>query len=218
MTSSIADLADAIRLQAVTAGAAEPAVRGADWQTATVTAVGTGTVDCGAITARRLESYQSPAVGDRIVIVQSGNGNWLAAGRTSSGGDTSWTVPTLGTGYTQGDSTTTGNNHGPIRYRKIMWAGTWYMQWDGGADRATGAQVTNVLSTALAVDYRPVNRASFVIARNATSISGVSNTTSVVHSLKADFQQDGTVALVSAAAGSQETAWLSFKGITYPLT
>ncbi|WP_275558478.1 hypothetical protein [Streptomyces sp. 5-6(2022)] len=82
MTSTVSDLADAIRLQAVTAGATEPTVRGADWQTAIVTAVGTGTVDCGTITARRLESYQNPAVGDRIVITQSGNGNWLACGRT----------------------------------------------------------------------------------------------------------------------------------------
>ena len=213
-----ADLADAMYQQAITAGTSEPAVRGADWQTATVTAVGTGTVDCGVLTARRLESYQNPAVGDRIAITQSGDGNWLALGRTSSGGDTAWTIPTLGAGYTQGDSTTTGNNQGPIRYRKVLWAGTWFMQWDGGADRAAGAQVTNVLSTALAAAYRPVNRASFVIARNATSISGVANTTSVVHSLKADFQQDGTVALVSAAAGTQETSWLSFKGITYPLT
>ncbi|OMI34364.1 hypothetical protein [Streptomyces sparsogenes] len=88
--TSIADLADAIRLQAVTAGATEPTVRGADWQTATVTAVGAGTVDCGTITARRLESYQNPAVGDHIVITQSGNGNWLACGRTSSTTDTEW--------------------------------------------------------------------------------------------------------------------------------
>lgn len=89
MTSN-ADLADAIYQQAVTAGVSTPSVRGADWQTAIVTAVGTGTVDCGTVTARRLESYQNPAVGDRIVITQSGNGNWLACGRTSSAADTEW--------------------------------------------------------------------------------------------------------------------------------
>lgn len=90
MSASPADLADAIRLQAVTAGASSPAVRGADWQTATVTAVGTGTVDCGAITARCLDSYQGRAIGDRVVIAQSGNGNWICLGRTSSTPDTEW--------------------------------------------------------------------------------------------------------------------------------
>ncbi|MGW4076025.1 hypothetical protein ACWELB_21350 [Streptomyces asiaticus] len=88
--TSIADLADAIRLQAVTAGAAEPTVRGADWQTATVTAVGAGTVDCGVITARCLDSYQGRAAGDRVVIAQSGSGNWICLGRTSSTPSTEW--------------------------------------------------------------------------------------------------------------------------------
>lgn len=88
--TGIPDLADAIRLQSVTVGTSTPAVRGADWQTAIVTAVGVGTVDCGVITARRLESYQNPTVGDRIVITQSGNGNWLACGRTASAADTEW--------------------------------------------------------------------------------------------------------------------------------
>ncbi|MER7794912.1 hypothetical protein [Streptomyces sp. NPDC097640] len=85
--ASAADLADAIRLQAVTAGAAEPTVRGSDWQTATVTAVGSGTVDCGVITARCLDSYQNRAVGDRVVIAQSGNGNWICLGRTAGAGE-----------------------------------------------------------------------------------------------------------------------------------
>ncbi|WP_458089526.1 hypothetical protein [Streptomyces malaysiensis] len=121
MTSSIGDLADAIRLQAVTAGVAEPAVRGADWQTAIVTAVGAGTVDCGTITARRLESYQNPGVGDRIVITQSGNGNWLACGRTAGATEQefasynpAWTSdgsnPALGNGTLTGRYWRSGSN------------------------------------------------------------------------------------------------------------
>ncbi|MBI0293283.1 hypothetical protein JBE04_01910 [Streptomyces sp. PRKS01-29] len=112
MTSSIADLADAIRLQAVTAGAAEPAVRGADWQTATVAAVGAGTVDCGVVTARCLDSYQDRAVGDRVVIAQSGNGNWICLGRTAGTTEQAfvsytptWTGtsnPSIGNGTLQG--------------------------------------------------------------------------------------------------------------------
>ncbi|MFD7101939.1 hypothetical protein [Streptomyces celluloflavus] len=81
-----AEFADALRQQAVQSAAAAPAVRGSDWRTGTVTAVNAdGTVAVGdAIRARRLESYATPAIGDRIVISQSGTGNWLALGRIAA--------------------------------------------------------------------------------------------------------------------------------------
>ncbi|MGW6741625.1 hypothetical protein ACWGDX_13015 [Streptomyces sp. NPDC055025] len=64
------------------AGASDPQVRGADWQTAVVTAVGVdGTVSIGSIRARRLDTYQGAQVGDMIAITQSGAGNWVALGR-----------------------------------------------------------------------------------------------------------------------------------------
>ncbi|WP_263165389.1 hypothetical protein [Streptomyces sp. SCSIO ZS0520] len=128
-----------------------------------------------------------------------------------------WTTPTLATSYTQGDTTTNGNLNGPIRYRRYVDRGTTYMEWDGGAQRVAGVQTANILNAALAVGFRPTARASFVIARNATSITGVSGSTSVVHSAKVDFYQDGTVGLVSATAGDSETTWFSLKGIRYPL-
>lgn len=78
-------LADAMHQEAVRGAGADSKVRGADWQTAIVTAVGSdGTVTCGTIVARRLDSYQSPAVGDQIFLTNSGSGNWAAVGRTSS--------------------------------------------------------------------------------------------------------------------------------------
>lgn len=126
-----------------------------------------------------------------------------------------WTTPALGTGYTQGDLTTNGNLNGPIRYRKVTRQGTDWMEWDGGCTRTSGAQTTNILNAALAASFRPVARASFVIPRNAVSIN--SGETNIVHSVKADFNQDGTIALFGAAAGSAETTWLSLKGLTYPL-
>lgn len=214
-----AELADALRQQAVSVGASTPSVRGADWRQAIVATVNSdGTVETtDGITARRLETYQGPAAADRIIVTLSGSGNWLALGRTLTGADTAWVTPTLGTGYTQGNSSTQGNNNGPIRYRRVFWLGTWYMEWDGGATRANGAQTTNILSAALATAYRPTNRASFSIARNATSIAGVAASTSVVHSVKVDFEQDGTVPLISSAAGSTETNWFALKGIRYPL-
>lgn len=76
------DLAWALKQQAQRAGEQAPAVRGADWRLATVTAVNTGgTVDADGIPAiRRLKSYTTPAVGDVIVISQSSSGNWIALG------------------------------------------------------------------------------------------------------------------------------------------
>lgn len=90
--ASPAQLAAAITGAARTAGAGAPAVRGADVQTAVVTAVNTtaGTVDIGTIRARRLDSYLNPVVGDKILLVRSGNGNWYAAGRTATAQDGAW--------------------------------------------------------------------------------------------------------------------------------
>lgn len=211
------NLVAAHRRQAVRTGSGTQSVRGADWRLATVTAVGTGTVTADGIIARCMETYANPIVGDLIRIDQASNGNWVAMGRLATTNGVAWTTPTLGTGYTQGNTTTTGNSNGPIRYRRINIQGAWFMEWDGGADRANGAQTANLLSTTLAVGLRPVRKASFVIARNATAITGVAASTSVVHSLKVDFNQDGTVTLISATAGDTETNWLSLKGIRYPL-
>ena len=83
-TKSLAvELADALYQQAVQAGATTPAVRGADWRLTTVSTVNSdGTVvTADGITARRLMSYQSPAIGDLIVVSQASNGNWMAFGK-----------------------------------------------------------------------------------------------------------------------------------------
>lgn len=211
------DLVGALKSQTVRTGASTPSVRGADWRLATVTAVGTGTVTADGIVARCMEWYSAPAVGDVVRLDQSSSGNWVAMGRLAATGGTGWTTPTLGTGYTQGNTTSTGNNNGAVRYRKINIQGTWFMEWDGGADRANGAQTANLLSAALATTFRPVRKASMVIARNATAITGVAASSSVFHSLKVDFNQDGTVTLIGATAGDVETNWLSLKGCRYPL-
>lgn len=215
--ASDAETAAALKRSAKRVGEQSASVRGADWRTAIVTAVGAGTVTADGIVWRCMETYTMPLIGDVAVVSQSSNGNCIAFGRLSSG-DPGWTQPSLGTGYTQGNTTTNGNLNGPIRWRRINWQGSWWMEWDGGATRATGAQTANILSSALATANRPAAKASFVIARNATAITGVALSTSVVHSLKCDFNQDGTVQLVSAAAGDEETAWLSLKGIRYPLS
>ncbi|AWT42549.1 MULTISPECIES: hypothetical protein [Streptomyces] len=80
-------VAQGIKRASTQAGRDDPEVRRADVQTGIVTAVGAtpGTVDVGSIRARRLETYLQPAVGDQVLLVQSGTGNWWAAGRTASG-------------------------------------------------------------------------------------------------------------------------------------
>lgn len=109
-----AQVAQAVAAAAVQAGQDTPAVRGADWQTPTVTAVNAdGTVSCGtAIRARRLDSYTNAAVGDQIMLTRSGTGSWIAVGRTATGPSgefadftPTWTAtsnPTLGNGTLQG--------------------------------------------------------------------------------------------------------------------
>jgi hypothetical protein len=130
----------------------------------------------------------------------------------------SWTTATLGSGYTTGDGGSNGNANGPIRYRTYTEHGTPYMEWDGGASRTSGAQVANILNAALTAGLRPAFRASFVVPRSANSITGVAASTNVVHSLKVDFNTDGTIALIAADAGSAEAAWFSLRGIKYPLS
>lgn len=100
MASPLA-LASGIASAAVQAGQDTPAVRGADWQTAVVTAVDStpGTVDIGSVRARRLDAYANPAIGDQIIITQSGSGNWVALGRLSAVAR-AWTPFTLSSGWT----------------------------------------------------------------------------------------------------------------------
>lgn len=111
MEGDSAALADALAAAARQQGEATPSVRGADWQTLPVTDVNSppGTVTCGSIVARCLESYANPTVGELAIITRSGAGNWLALGRTASavyGGwrtyTPTWTAsttnPTLGSG------------------------------------------------------------------------------------------------------------------------
>lgn len=116
ITAVAAELADAIRTQAVQAGADSPHVRGSDWRMATVQTVGAdGTITTtDGVIARRLETYSQPTVGDVVVITGSGVGSWLCWGRMGADAATgawvsytpSWTAsttnPTLGNGTVVG--------------------------------------------------------------------------------------------------------------------
>lgn len=113
--SNSAELAAALRRRTIRTAEATPTVRGGDWRTAIVAAVGAGgtvTTDDG-IVVRQLETYQNPAVGDSIVIARSGSGNWIAHGRLAAATDPEWvpftsawtaatTNPVLGNGLRSG--------------------------------------------------------------------------------------------------------------------
>ncbi|MFJ1653706.1 hypothetical protein ACIOC2_20410 [Streptomyces sp. NPDC088337] len=183
------------------------------------TAVRPWTVAPGGILPLQSSAPASPYVGqfyDDATNLRRWNGStWETMQKVES---IAWTTPALGSGYTQGNGSTLGNANGPIRYRTYTDRGTLYMEWDGGATRATGAQNTNILNTALTAALRPQSRASFSVPRNAAGITGVPNAGSVVNSVKVDFNQDGTVSLVTAAAGDSETSWFTLRGIRYPLS
>ncbi|MGW5197375.1 hypothetical protein [Streptomyces spiralis] len=141
MTSLSLALAQGITAAATQAGQDNPVVRGADWQTGTVTAVNTdGTVDIGTIRARRIaEAYPTPAVGEQVVISRSGTGNWIALGRTASTTRT-WTAFTLSSGWTQNASYYTPS------YR--LWG-------DGTASLCGLAQMSGTLTTGATVATLP---------------------------------------------------------------
>lgn len=91
------ELAAAIRRRAVQAGQDDPSVRGVSRRQATVTTVnadGTVTTTEGVI-ARRLETYELPAVADSIVITQSPSGDWFTEGRWVATTGDGWQTPTL---------------------------------------------------------------------------------------------------------------------------
>lgn len=136
-----ADLADAIAGLAVQQGAADPRVRGADWRQAIVATVGAGglVTTTDGITARRLDTYGHPAVGDRIIITCNSQGSWIAAGRlaedTTSGAWTPYTPVWTSTGAT---SPVVGNGVLKGRYAKHGRTVVCHIEFDTGTTTTPG--------------------------------------------------------------------------------
>lgn len=182
-----AALADAISATVRAEGASTPAVRGADWRQGIVTAVGidgTVTVD-DVLVCRRIEHYQAPAVGDRIVITQSSNGSWLSWGRLAAAVDTAWVTASLASGYSHD-----GNGNGTFRWRRLYRGGARYLELRGGVNVPGSVGTGSSVVFTLPSDWRPSSRASVPVAKNGEA-----------H--KIDINTTGTVALVSGPA----TAW-----------
>ncbi|MFD3952185.1 hypothetical protein ACFWRC_19440 [Streptomyces albidoflavus] len=105
MTRRLADAVERSAARSVARGAAS-------WSLATVSLVhADGTVDITTATGpvervRRLRSYASPQVGDRVQVAKSPSGNWLVEGATAASSD-GWQPLSLRSGFTA--STTSGD-------------------------------------------------------------------------------------------------------------
>jgi hypothetical protein len=180
------DLVWALRQQAQRVGSSAPAVRGSDWQQATVTAVNTdGTVDAGGIPSiRRMATYQAPAVGDLIIISQNGSGNWRAAGRMVPSAGDAWVTPTLTSPWI---SYPGGGNYQGARYKKLA---------DGmvvieGLIASNGVSVSGVSNIfTLPAGYRPT----------ATLVFATINTGNAVRQL--EIVETGVVRFAALPAGA----------------
>ena len=204
MTGSMAaQLADAVHGLVERKGSSTPAVRGAEWRTGVVTAVGTtaGTVDVGDVRARRLESYQSPSVGDLIVITQSGSGNWVALGRTSTGADTAWA--NIGNFSANWSSART-NGGGVAQYRLITVAGTPYLELSGEINYSGSLGTGSATPFTLPVGARPSSRRGYVGSK--TTAGGNTG------KYRADINTDGTVVIWDHAAAAATSPWFFLDG------
>lgn len=209
MTSSHStsrQLAGALKRQAQRTGEQAPSVRGSDWTTAVVTAVGTdGTVTAGGLRWRRMDTYQAPAVGDLIAVTQSANGNLLAWGRTAGATDPAgaWTdLPLLG-----GFTTPQAAGFGDAEYRTLTVYGTARVELRGTAACTTALTAQTNVTSALPAAARPTVTRRLVLGRNysATALGAIA----------AEISPAGVLSVFGSATPT--TTWFSLDGCYYDL-
>ncbi|WP_369212704.1 hypothetical protein [Streptomyces flavofungini] len=191
-------------------------MRGADWRTATVTAVSAGTITADGIPIRCMETYFDPQIGDVAVISQSSNGNWIAHGRLATETTVPWTTATLATGFAHD-----GNSNGQVQYRTIIIGGTRVMEWRGGLGITYASSAIqnggDALAAALPASLRPASLRSLVAACSASSSSSLS--------LKVDARLEGQLRIVGTTTATSDTyatpiirpPWVSLNGLRYAL-
>jgi hypothetical protein len=130
---------------------------------------------------------------------------------------TTWTTPTLATGYTHD-----GNTNGNVQYRVVTTAGGQFVEWRGGLGITYSANALqnsgNFISAALAAAYRPPSLRSVTVACSAASSSSLS--------VKVDFKTDGTTQIVGPTTAGSDTyatpvirpPWLSLNGVRYSVS
>jgi len=154
----------------------------------TVTAIATGSApptltitisgDTTAIPGVRYIDSYAPEVDDIVLIIKQGT-DLVALGEIAGQfSESDWADVTLAAGFSHN-----GNSNGNVRIRRIWDHGTWKVQLQGGAARASGT----VIASALPVNYRPSTRRTVICGRNG---SGGSNVVMV------DFEASGAVNMV----------------------
>lgn len=130
---------------------------------------------------------------------------------------TSWTQPTLATGYTHD-----GNTNGNVQYRLVTVEGAPWVEWRGGLGITYSSNALqnsgNFLSAALGASYRPPSLRSVTVACSASSSSSLS--------VKVDFKTDGTVQIVGPTTASSDSystpvirpPWLSLNNVRYSVS
>lgn len=200
------DLKWALQQQAKRTGEQSPSVRGSDWRLATVTAVGTdGTVTADGLTYRRMETYQTPTVGDVIAVTQSSNGNLLAWGRTgtATAPNGAWTAIPLASGFTS-----THTVFGPAQYRIVTAYGSTRVELRGSADATTSVTAQANFSTALPVAARPSVVRTWVGRRNySVDTKGI---------VPMEISTGGVMNVFGSASPAQ-TDWFALDGCHYDL-
>lgn len=201
------DLVYALKQQATRAGAATPAVRGSDWRTAVVTAVGSnGTVTADGIPQIRcLESYVGPAVDDLIVIDQNSSGNWVTPGRTASTTAPAglWVAVPLLTGFTTPHSI-----FGPAQYRILTVAGTRRVELRGSVTCTSAVTTQTSFSSALPTAARPPYARSMPCRRQVSSDS---------KGVTAVEVSTGGVLQIHGLASPNSTTWFALDGCYYDI-
>ncbi|MFD5795591.1 hypothetical protein ACFWIO_19035 [Streptomyces diastatochromogenes] len=131
--------------------------------------------------------------------------------------NTSWTQPTLATGFTHD-----GNSNGNVQYRLVTIQGTNFVEWRGGIGITYASNAIqnsgNFLASALGVSFRPPSTRSMTGACSASSSSSLS--------LKIDFKTDGTTSIVGTTTSTSDTyanpiirpPWVSLNGIRYAVS
>lgn len=199
------DLAYAMTQRAKRVGEQTQTVRGADWHTATVTAVGTdGTVTAGGMKWRRMDTYQAPAVGDVIAVTQSSNGNLLAWGRTAATTSPpgTWTSLPLLSGFTTPQAV----GFGTAQYRIVTASGSGRVELCGTAACTTAVTAQTAIAN-LPSAARPAVTRRLVLGRNysATALGAIA----------AEVSTSGDLSVFGST--SPTTTWVSLDGCYYDL-
>jgi len=200
------ELRTALQRSARRTGEQAPSVRGSDWWTAVVTAVGAdGTVTADGLRYRRQETYQAPAVGDVIVVSQSSNGNLIAHGRMAGATDPvgAWTDLPLLAGFT----TPQAAGFGDAEYRILTVHGTARVELRGSAACTTALTAQTSVTSALPMAARPTVTRRLVLGRNysATALGAIA----------AEVSTAGVLSVFGS--GSPTTTWFSLDGCYYDL-